>query len=565
VYEEEDFEDDYLVGEEEEEEDEEEALEDVYEEQYEPEGQLDLFDEDEELEIPAPTHPAKKGSRSARGKPPIVHDDLLDEEEDDYDDEFAPPTPRRRTPTRPQSSSRKPPTRRPPSSSASRPSRQTSGRPPTRGSRRGAVVPYGSGPSQVGGAFTRGLSTLKNYIPDPTTVKDTALKAATAAGSVSTTFTRGLYREIKGLTSSELEQVMLKATKPDDSPVKGKHVERLVGVTYQISARYDIYDAVLRKLWKKMVETDWRTKLKALYVLHRFSADGAPGHGPALKARLRELRRSKDPKTKEKYFNSKQLLKGDNSPECANVRAFTARYAHYVLLRAQCFAGMFTEIAPQEETPASSKASKKTQSKLSTTTDSITSTALRNEHLEAARLLLKAGSACTLKDGEESENTACCLERVAVDMMGLTAAVATELNRAIKGLPDPSADLEQIKLWCLFYSQELLPQTKALVKKTSPKLDAYGLFLPTRLGASVSQELLKIGLEGATQKTQENSQEEDEVGETPVEEEDAKPDKSPADETVEPEKIATMEAATENEDEGEYEYEEYYDDDGDEL
>ena len=79
---------------------------------------------------------------------------------------------------------------------------------------------------------------------------------------------------------------MLKATKPDDSPIKSKHVERLVGVTYQISGRYDIYDAVLRKLWNKMAEVDWRTKLKALYILHRFSADGSPEHQAALKVRF---------------------------------------------------------------------------------------------------------------------------------------------------------------------------------------------------------------------------------------------------------------------------------------
>ena len=63
-------------------------------------------------------------------------------------------------------------------------------------------------------------------------------------------------------------------------------MERLVGVTYQISSRYDIYDAVLRKLWSKMAEKDWRTTIKALYILHRFSADGAPEHAPALKVSI---------------------------------------------------------------------------------------------------------------------------------------------------------------------------------------------------------------------------------------------------------------------------------------
>ena len=129
-------------------------------------------------------------------------------------------------------------------------------------------------------------------MPDATSVRERAVSAARAAADTSTKITGSLYREVKGLTSSELEQVMLKATKPDDEAVKGKHVERLVGVTYQISGRYDIYDAVLRKLWAKIAEKDWRTKLKSLYILHRFSSDGAPDHQAALKVSF--LRREGD-------------------------------------------------------------------------------------------------------------------------------------------------------------------------------------------------------------------------------------------------------------------------------
>jgi hypothetical protein len=195
------------------------------------------------------------------------------------------------------------------------------GRDPRRsgGGRRGQssnVVPYGRRQIRQPqpSAFTRGIAALRESIPDASTIKDTAINSLSAAKETTSKLTSNIYREVKGLTSSELEQVMLKATAPNDSPVKGKHVERLVGVTYQISGRYDIYDAVLRKLWSKMVEKDWRTTIKALYILHRFSADGAPDHQAALKARLRELRRTRDPKRgKEKYFNSKQLLSGDTS------------------------------------------------------------------------------------------------------------------------------------------------------------------------------------------------------------------------------------------------------------
>ena len=388
-----------------------------------------------------------------------------------------------------------------------RPSSQSSGRGKTRGpepgnrrssssrSRSGRVVPYARQQPQPS-AFTRGLAALRESIPDPTTLKDTALHSIAAAKESTSKLSSNIYRDIKGLTSSELEQVMLKATRPDDSPVKGKHVERLVGVTYQISGRYDIYDAVLRKLWSKMVEKDWRTTIKALYILHRFSADGAPDHQAALKARLRELRRTQDPKRKDKFFNSKQLLAGDSTEKNIAFRAFLGRYAHYVLLRAQCFGGVFSEIA---NNPSDTKSSSKS-GKRAPVSKPITSTCLKNEHLEASKMLLKAGLACSLKKDEECEHTAVALERVASDLIGLTTAVATSLNVALKGLKDSDEDDSSevdkglLKLWCEFYANDLLPETKGMVKNTSPTLDKYGLFLPSRMGASVPQDLLQMGL-----------------------------------------------------------------------
>jgi hypothetical protein len=347
----------------------------------------------------------------------------------------------------------------------------------------GSVVPYGrGGPSRnQASAFSSVIAGIRSAVPDTDAVRTAALSSLKAARETTSSISSNLYREVKGLTSSELEQVMLKATRPDDSPVKGKHVERLVGVTYQISARYDIYDAVLRKLWSKMAEKDWRTTIKALYILHRFSADGAPDHAPALKARLRELRRTRDPKRKDKYFNTKQLMAGDSTPDNGKFRAFMQRYAHYVLLRAQCFGGMFDEIGTL---PRADKKGPKP----------ITSTSLRPEHLEAAGLLLKAGVACQLKDGEECENTAIAAERVASDLIGLTTAVAIALNRALKDDDLKGANPALLKRWCQFYADELQPQTKAMVKKTSPKLDAFGLFLPSRMGTSVSRDLLDKGL-----------------------------------------------------------------------
>jgi hypothetical protein len=109
-------------------------------------------------------------------------------------------------------------------------------------------------------------------------------------------------------------------------------------------------------------------------------------------------------------------------------------------------------------------------------------------------MLLKAGVVCQLKEGEECENTAIASERVASDMIGLTTAVAIALNRALKDDDLKGADPALLKKWCVFYSQHLLPQTKVMVKRTSPKLDAYGLFLPSRMGATVAPDILEKGL-----------------------------------------------------------------------
>lgn len=436
--------------------------------QYEEDDEVDERDEEEDY------RPKKKRSSSSAPKrgPPPKRDSAGPRErssrsrnvEEDLDDEIPTGRPRRPPPGATKSSRRGPPPNR-------------------RGGPSGRVVPYGREPAPS--AFTKGLEALKNSIPDPSAVREAAVHSLNVAREATSGLSANLYREVKGLTSSELEQVMLKATRPDDTAVKGKHVERLVGVTYQISARYDIYDAVLRKLWAKMAEKDWRTTIKALYILHRFSADGAPEHAPALKARLRELRRTRDPKRKDKYFNSKQLLDGDNKPESAKFRAFMARYAHYVLLRAQCFGGMFEEIS---SAPAAPKDKKKAVIK------PITSTSLRSENLDAAKMLLQAGMACQLKEGEECENTAIAVERVASDLIGLTAGVAMALNRALKDDDLKGADPALIKQWCEFYSEELSPQTRSMVKRTTPKLDAYGLFLPSRMGTTVSQDILQKGL-----------------------------------------------------------------------
>ena len=226
------------------------------------------------------------------------------------------------------------------------------------------------------------------------------------------------------------------------------------------------------------------------------------------------------------------------------------RYAHYVLLRTQCFGGMFDEIASE---PATGKEKKKVAPK------PITSTSLRTEHLEAAALLLKAGLACQLKDGEECENTAIAVERVASDLLGLSAAVAKALNRVLKSDDRKGADAGLIKKWCAFYGDDLLPQTRSMVKKVTPKLDAYGLFLPARMGATVSPDLLQKGMKlDETEAASVDDGEADDDAEVADEEGGAEEEEAAEEEPVEEDKEAEEEV--DEYDEYEYEEEEYYDD-----
>lgn len=518
---------------------------------------------------PARRGPPPAAQRSGRRPPPPAAARYDDYDEDEYDDDYPPPPARRGPPPR---GGRGGPSRGPPPSRRGGPE----GRMVSYDQRRGGRGRRGPPPPPPPSTFTRGLSAIRDRMPDPLAVKDAVVSTTKAAQERTSQLTSNVYREVKGLTSSELEQVMLKSTRPTDEPVKSKHVERLVGVTYQISGKYDIYDSVLRKLWNKMAEKDIRTKLKSVYVLHRFSVDGGPEHQEALKQRLRALRKTKDPKRSgggarggTRYFDSKVLIGQDEDPETQAYRAFLSRYAHYVLTRAQTFGGVFNEISlAQMPAPAPSK---KGRSKSKGSSPKPKNPPLCEEHLKFAQMVLKAGLACTLHDGEDSESTATCVERVAADLMGLTAAVAVALKRELRsssGVDDEAT----VRQWCEFYSDELLPETKKFCKKVTGKLDTYGLYLPSRIGATLSQELLEKGLKlgSVDEKESAGEEEEQEAAEGGSEEEEESVEDQKSEEVERAEKadasIAMSAGATaspsiqdDEEEYDEYEYDEYDD------
>lgn len=252
-----------------------------------------------------------------------------------------------------------------------------------------------------------------------------------------------------------------------------------------------------------------------------------------------------------------------SQPETSGYRAFLSRYAHYVLTRAQTFGGIFNEISLAQTPPPTP--SRKGRSKKSASGSSSSAKPknppLCEEHLKFSQMVLKAGLACTLHDGEDSESTATCVERVAADLMGLTAAVATALKRELRqSQSNISEDSEElVKQWCEFYADELLPETKKFCKKVTPKLDMYGLYLPSRIGSSLSQELLEKGLKlgsGSGDKEDEEEEEEEAKGEQSEEEEKVE---AKSEEVEKADASLAMGADTAGDDDeyDEYEYDEY--------
>jgi len=159
---------------------------------------------------------------------------------------------------------------------------------------------------------------------------------------------RALLREFKAALSSELEGEIVKATRPDNRQIKLKHLEPLLAITYQTPAQLDPFLPILRKLWAKMREGDSRITLKALYILHRFAANGAPEQASNLQARLGELSRQADSRASSSSSSSlpssQHTKYFDTSAMSTEGRSFVSAYANYVIFRALHFGPGFPEV-----------------------------------------------------------------------------------------------------------------------------------------------------------------------------------------------------------------------------
>eukprot|EP00540_Astrosyne_radiata_P022958 CAMPEP_0116847572 /NCGR_PEP_ID=MMETSP0418-20121206/14509_1 /TAXON_ID=1158023 /ORGANISM="Astrosyne radiata, Strain 13vi08-1A" /LENGTH=214 /DNA_ID=CAMNT_0004479033 /DNA_START=309 /DNA_END=953 /DNA_ORIENTATION=- len=197
----------------------------------------------------------------------------------------------------------------------------------------------------------------------------------------------------------------------------------------------------------------------------------------------------------------------------------------------------------------------------------MTSTCLRQEHFDNAKMVFQKGLDCALLDGEASANTACAMELVAKDMVGLTNAVATALTRALSGSLKDGVDTGLLKSWCDFYDQELVPKTRSMLKGLSNKLDKLGVFLSAHMKTTFP--LLEKGLKLTPTTTKDAAAEEPQIEAKKEEKKKKKASvveepEAPAPAPVAPKKEKAIPAAAEEEEEEEEDEEEALEEEEDE-
>lgn len=147
---------------------------------------------------------------------------------------------------------------------------------------------------------------------------------------------RRLARQVKVYSSSKLEGCLLRATRPDGAAVDEQGVEQLLHATEHFPSIRSYHKGceptrvMVRKIWKKCNEGDWRTASKGLYVLHRLLRDcGSDDDAEALALEFRRFSSKALVNGADHLELPVDLMPGEGGPE----RAWLERYSAYLLFR----------------------------------------------------------------------------------------------------------------------------------------------------------------------------------------------------------------------------------------
>ncbi|CAM9308243.1 unnamed protein product, partial [Ectocarpus fasciculatus] len=273
------------------------------------------------------------------------------------------------------------------------------------------------------------------------------------------------YREAKSLMSSEMEGVVLKATRPDDLPVKPKHLEALMRPTVEMPKEFNVYLPVVRKLWSKMADKEWRVSAKALYILHRFAADGSTEHASNLKESVAVLRTHHDSRRKVNYFDMDTIcdVKAPSwsGEDVAPMAEFLQVYADFVLRRTTQFGPGFAELL-----------------------DAFTMLLGGGEVMTAVAGLVSVGSKCChLREEQEGAIAVAAAVQVAHDIRDLVEVCAAQLDYLAREWDARSTYRREVNEWYAFLYENRRP-VEALIDRANELAERHKLVAVRPLAAT---------------------------------------------------------------------------------
>ncbi|CAN0064036.1 unnamed protein product, partial [Ectocarpus sp. 12 AP-2014] len=273
------------------------------------------------------------------------------------------------------------------------------------------------------------------------------------------------YREAKSLMSSEMEGVVLKATRPDDLPVKPKHLEALMRPTVEMPKEFNVYLPVVRKLWSKMADKEWRVSAKALYILHRFAADGSIEHASNLKESVAVLRTHHDSRRKVNYFDMDTIcdVKAPSwsGEDVAPMAEFLQGYADFVLRRTTQFGPGFAELL-----------------------DAFTMLLGGGEVMTAVAGLVSVGSKCChLHEEQEGAIAVAAVVQVAHDIRDLVEVCAAQLDYLAREWDARSAYRAEVDDWYAFLFENQRP-VEVLIDRANELAERHKLVAVRPLAAT---------------------------------------------------------------------------------
>jgi len=279
-----------------------------------------------------------------------------------------------------------------------------------------------------------------------------------------------MKRDLKEYFAGDVEAAMLKVTRPDDYCPDPLTVNSIIGQTRffvqdeDVTSNSNCYRAMLRKIWQKLAEDDWRTVTKALYLLHKLLRDVGAEDARCFKILLEKMSREvHERRTMERCFSIKVISKVKS--EDTHYQSFIQRYATYVLKRARTFTSGFIELK-------------------------LVGANMRPEDVIAtlmkAKKALTVGLNCMVTAEEESEVSVVCMELLVHDLYNLW----TLFHKKLKWVVDQQEEGDLFQAWDENEVAGLMDQFKEFylsryedikhfILENDDLLSLYGFCLPT--------------------------------------------------------------------------------------